>query len=65
MKYLTLLDNTTLETTGKSIEAKLSEKEREIQSLRQRDATNTDAIAGLSDKMQELMAKVQQLEKAR
>jgi hypothetical protein len=65
MKYLTLLDYTTLETTGKSIEAKLSEKEREIQSLRQRDATNTDAIAGLSDKMQELMAKVQQLEKAR
>jgi integrase len=64
MKYLTFLDYTTLETTGKNIEAKLSEKEKEIQSLRQRDATNTDAIAGLSDKMQELMAKVQQLEKA-
>jgi hypothetical protein len=63
MSYLTFLDYTTLEATGKSIEAKLSEKEREIQLLRQRDATNTDAIASLSDKMQELMTKVQQLEK--
>ncbi|CAN5535706.1 hypothetical protein BH18THE2_BH18THE2_37400 [soil metagenome] len=65
MSYLTFLDYTTLEATGKSIEAKLSEKEREIQSLRQRDATNTDAISSLSDKMQELVAKVQQLEKVR
>jgi integrase len=63
MKYLTFLDYTTLETTGKNIEAKLSEKEREIQLLRQRDSTNTDAIASLSDKMQELMAKVQELER--
>lgn len=62
MKYLTFLDYTTLETTGKNIEAKLTEKEKEIQSLRQRDATNTDAIASLSDKMQELMTKVQELE---
>ena len=65
MSYLTFLDYTTLEATGKNIEAKLSEKEREIQSLRQRDATNTDAISSLSDKMQELVAKVQQLEKVR
>jgi integrase len=65
MSYLTFLDYMTLEATGKSIEAKLSEKEKEIQSLRQRDATNTDAISSLSDKMQELVAKVQQLEKVK
>ena len=65
MKYLTFLDYTTLESTGKNIEAKLSEKEKEIQILRQRDAHNTDAIAGLSDKMQELMEKIQQLENSR
>ena len=47
MKYLTFLDYTTLETTGKNIEAKLSEKERGIQLLRQRDSMNTDAIAVL------------------
>ena len=57
MSYLTFLDYTTLEATGKSIEAKLSEKEREIQSLRQRDATNTDAIATLSDKCKNLWQK--------
>ena len=40
MKCLTFLDYTTLEATGKNIEAKLSEKEREIQLLRQRDSMN-------------------------
>jgi integrase len=33
MKYLTFLDYTTLEATGKNIEAKLSEKEKEIKLL--------------------------------
>ena len=36
MKYLTFLDYSTLETTGKNIEAKLHEKDKEIQSLRQK-----------------------------
>ena len=65
MKYLTFLDYSTLETTGKNIESKLSEKEKEIQLLRQRDSMNTDAIANLSDKMQELVLKVQEREKLR
>jgi septation ring formation regulator EzrA len=52
-------------STGKNIEAKLSEKEMEIQTLKHRDSMNTDAIASLSDKMQELMLKVQELEKLR
>ncbi|CAN5456320.1 hypothetical protein BH18THE2_BH18THE2_21070 [soil metagenome] len=36
MKYLTFLDYITLEATGKNIEAKLTEKEAEFQSLRQK-----------------------------
>jgi integrase len=63
MKYLTFLDYTTLEATGKNIEAKLSEKEKEIHLLRQRDSVNTDAIANLSDQVMKLMAEVQQLKK--
>ena len=35
MKYLTFLDYTTLQATGKNIEAKLQEKDIEIQNLRQ------------------------------
>jgi len=33
MKYLTFLDYSTLETTGKNIEAKLSEKDKQIETL--------------------------------
>jgi integrase len=61
MKYLTFLDYSTLEATGKNIEAKLSEKEKEIQLLRQRDSMNTDAIAGLSDQMTKMMQEVEML----
>lgn len=65
MKYLTFLDYSILESTGKNIEAKLSEKEKEIQLLRQRDSHNADAIATLSDKMQELTTKILELENRR
>jgi integrase len=61
MRYLTFLDYTTLEATGKNIEAKLSEKEKEIHLLRQRDSVNTDAIANLSDQVMKLMTEVQEL----
>jgi hypothetical protein len=63
MKYLTFLDYTTIEATGKSIEAKLSEKEKEIQLLRQRDSVNTDAIANLSDQVMKLMAEVNEMKR--
>jgi integrase len=63
MKYLTFLDYTTLEATGKNIDAKLSEKEKEIQLLRQRDSVNTDAIANLSDQLMKLMVEVKELKK--
>jgi hypothetical protein len=54
--------NTTLEATGKNIESKLSEKEKE-QLLRQRDSVNTDAIANLSDQVMELMAEVNEMKR--
>jgi len=63
MKYLTFLDYTTLEVTGKNIESKLSEKEKEIQLLRQRDSVNTDAISNLSDQVMKLMYEVNKLKK--
>ncbi|HEY7570078.1 MAG TPA: tyrosine-type recombinase/integrase [Nitrososphaeraceae archaeon] len=36
MKYLTFLDYTALETRGRSIEAKLSEKDREMQAMKEK-----------------------------
>ncbi|HEY7082651.1 MAG TPA: tyrosine-type recombinase/integrase [Nitrososphaeraceae archaeon] len=61
MKYLTFLDYSTIEATGKNIEAKLSEKEKEIELLRQRDSINTDAIAGLSDQLASVMREIEVL----
>jgi hypothetical protein len=63
MKYLTFLDYSALESTGKNIEAKLSEKEKEIQLLRQRDSMNTDAIATLSDQLSKVVQEVEILKK--
>ena len=42
MKYLTFLDYTTLQATGKNIEAKLQEKDIEIQNLRQKYTQDID-----------------------
>ena len=36
MKYLTFLDYTTIDSVGKSIQAKLSEKDREIQAMKEK-----------------------------
>ena len=65
MKYLTFLDYSTLEATGKNIEAKIMEKEREIDLLRQRDAVNTDAIASLSDRVTQLVKEMEMLKKTK
>ena len=65
MRYLTFLDFTTLESAGKNIEAQLSEKEKEIQLLRQRESVNTDAIQNLSDQLVKVMAEVQEMKKNR
>lgn len=63
MKYLTFLDYTTFAATGKNIEAKLQEKENEIELLKQRDSINTDSLANLSDQVMKLMVEVQELKK--
>jgi hypothetical protein len=45
------------------MQSRLEVMEKENTILRQKDSMNADAIANLSDRMQELMAKVQELEK--
>ena len=47
------------------IEGKLSDKEKEIQLLTQRDSVNSDAIATLSDQIQMLMKEVESLKSNR
>ena len=44
MKYLTFLDYHALEARGKSIEAKLSEKDVEIQAMRQKYEQEIQAV---------------------
>jgi integrase len=63
MKYLTFLDYTMLEARGKSIEANLQEKDREIEELRHNDKVKEDALATLSDQVMKLMVEVQELKK--
>jgi integrase len=63
MKYLTFLDYSGLETTGKNIESKLEEKDREIAYLRHRDKIKEDLMASLSDKVLNLSMKVDELMK--
>lgn len=57
MKYLTFLDYTTLENTGKNIESRLSEKEHEILILRERDSMNSELISNLADRVMKLEGK--------
>lgn len=63
MRYLTFLDYTSLENTGKSIEAKLEEKDREIAYLHERDTTKEDSISQLSDQLMKLTRDMQEIQK--
>jgi len=63
MKHLTFLDFTGLELTGKSIEAKLEEKDREIAHLRDRDTDKEDTIKHLSDQVLELLKEQKEINK--
>ncbi len=56
MKYLTFLDYTTLEATGKNIEAKISEKENEIQLLRQRDQIKDKEMKEMKEQIETIMS---------
>jgi hypothetical protein len=55
MKYLTFLDYTTLEATGKSIEANLREKDREIAGLRQKYDTDIALLKEAMLDMQQIL----------
>jgi len=61
MKYLTFLDFSSLETTEKTIEARLEEKERDIAYLTKRDIRNEDMIAALIDTVHSLKKQVDDL----
>jgi hypothetical protein len=63
MKYLTLLDYSLLESSGRSVESKLSEKEREIQLLQKHQEIRDDALASLSDQVTKLMHDLEKLKK--
>ncbi len=60
--YLTFLDIASLEAMGADIDTKLTEKEKEIQMLRQRDQMKDEALTQLSDRLEEVMEKVRGLE---
>lgn len=60
--YLTFLDFSTLERKGADTNTRIEELDTTNQMLRQKDSMNADAIAALSDKMQELTTKILELE---
>jgi hypothetical protein len=60
--YLTVLDRDFLEATGKSIEAKLEAKDREIASLHKELEENKDAFIETSSMYQNILERLQKLE---
>jgi integrase len=61
MRYLTFLDYSALESTGKTIEAKLLEREKEIQLLRRHQEMRDDALTLLSDQVTKLSREMKML----
>jgi integrase len=55
MKYLTFLDFPTVEATGANYEAKLREKDQEIEVLKQRGKNSEDRMTNLEQKVEHLM----------
>ena len=61
MKYLTFLDYTTLEIRGKNIEAKLLEKDNEIQAMKTRHEQDMDAMREeMNQQFSQIMSMIQQ-----
>ncbi|MGH9986439.1 MAG: hypothetical protein ACRD8W_21050, partial [Nitrososphaeraceae archaeon] len=59
MKYLTFLDYTTLEARGKSIEAKLQEKDKEIYLIREKYEQDLQAVREeMEKKFQQILARI-------
>lgn len=65
MKYLTFLDYSMLEASGRSVEAKLTEKEKEIQQLKRYQELRDDAMSSLSDQVTKLMQEMKILKSQR
>jgi hypothetical protein len=65
MKYLTFLDYSGLEATGKSVEARLASKDHEIAYLRQDNRENKDAYLQLSDMVMKMSKELQELKEQR
>ena len=63
MKYLTFLDYSGLEASGRSIEANLQEKDKEIAFLRERDTSKEDSISNLSDQVMQMTIRMQEQER--
>jgi integrase len=63
MKYLTFLDYTTLEARGKSIEANLREKDREIAALKEKYDTDIALLREAMLDMQQLLKNPERLAK--
>lgn len=60
MKYLTFLDYTTLESTGKNIELKLEEREKEIIYLRERDLKHEIEMKAMREDMKKVMSYIRE-----
>jgi integrase len=65
MKYLTFLDYSNIETTGKNIELNLDETNKEIQLLKQFEADNADVIGTLSDRLTKATQEIEFLKQRR
>jgi hypothetical protein len=60
MRYLTFLDYTTLENTGRNIELKLEEKEKEINYLLGRDLKHETEMKEMNQKMDKIFSLIQE-----
>ncbi len=62
-KYLTFLDFSGLEASGKSIEAKLEEKDRELAYLRERDLKHEMEMKAMNERLERLDRAVNKIDK--
>jgi hypothetical protein len=59
MKYLTFLDYATFEATGKNIEAKLQEKDSEIQAMKMKYEQDMKAMhEEMENRFQQILTKI-------
>jgi cell division protein FtsB len=65
MKYLTFLDYPTLEATGRSFEAQIKQKDKEIDDLRQREKASAERIAKLESQLGEQIIRKDEIEQLR